>query len=458
MITAMMKTHYAQNMPLSDQANALQSQIEALQSLEHASAEKLRTYQAGALKALMRHAHRYSTFWRTRLNKAGFTDQSSVYKVLQGLEPLTRADIQQQFEALRAQPPEMARTRIRTATSSGSTGSPVTIEKDMVVYSLFYLANSWIESYWHRRDARQKIAVITMQMEETAHTSWGGAFDVLGYRGPSVTRGYMLGNADSHLDWLLQEKPAYLKCNASIAAELAERSLSRGDHLPLVQIMSQTERVQPKQRALCLAAFGAPIADRYSCEEAGWLAFECPTHHHLHALSGTVLMEILDNNNQPCPPGTVGRVLITSLHSFAMPLIRYELGDLAEWGPACGCGVTLPVIAKLHGRIRNRVQLPGGSSAMPFLGDDLGFISSIRQFRTLQHPDLSLELQVAVSKTLDLGEIEKIHKIYKANGLGALNLRITELPEIPWPAGRKREEFVSMLAPGSGNSSIDVQP
>lgn len=443
-----MKSHYAQNMPLSDQAPALQSQIELLQSLEYANVTQLHDYQANALGALMRHAHRYSPVWRTRLERAGFSASAQPLKVLHELLPLTRHDLQHHFEGLRAQPPAMSRARIRTATSSGSTGSPVSVEKDMPVYSLFYLANSWIESCWHRRDARQKIAVISMQMEETSQPSWGGAFDALGYRGPSVSRGYMLGNTASHLDWLLAEKPAYLKCAASIAAELAELALSRGNHLSLTQILSQSERVTPQQRALCLNAFGAPIADRYSCEEAGWLAFECPTHQHLHALSGTVLIEIVDDNNRPCPVGTAGRVLITSLHSFAMPLIRYELGDLAEWGPACGCGITLPVIAKLHGRIRNRVRMPDGSTVMPFLGDDLGLISAIRQFRTRQHPDLSLELEVTVARPLEPADIHEIHEIYRKNGLGQLTLRITEKSQIDWPAGQKREEFVSLVTTG----------
>jgi len=440
-----MMIHYTQNMPLSNQAPTLQSQIEVLQALEYANAVVVRCYQENALGKLMQHAHRYSSFWRARLDQAGFSVRTEATKVLSTLSPLTREDLQHHFEGMRAQPSEMSQSRIRTATSSGSTGSPVSVEKDMPVYSLLYLANSWIESYWHRRDARQKISVMTMQMEETSQSSWGGAFDALGYRGPSVSRGYMLGNTASHLDWLLTEKPAYLKCAASIAAELAELALCRGKRLSLTQIMSQSERVTPLQRTLCLKAFGAPIADRYSCEEAGWLAFECPTHQKLHALSGTVLMEIVDDNNNPCPTGTVGRVLITSLHSFAMPLIRYELGDLAEWGPACGCGVTLPVITKLHGRVRNRVRLTDGSSTMPFLGDDLGLISAIRQFRTLQHPDLSLELEVTASRPLCAEDIDKIHLIYRKNGLGQLTLRITEKSHIDWQPGQKREEFVSLI-------------
>src|SRR5690606_19383274 len=103
----------------------------------------------------------------------------------------------------------------------------------------------------------------------------------------------------------------------------------------------------------------------------------------------------------PCPPGQVGRVLVTALHSFAMPLIRYDIGDLASWGEPCGCGITLPVIEKLWGRTRHQVRLPdGGSLPMAFIGDELGLINAIREFRIYQYADNSLEIQVAVNSTL----------------------------------------------------------
>lgn len=363
-------------------------------------------------------------------------------QLLAAMPVLTREELQHNFEQLRARPPDMAASQIVTASSSGSTGSPVRVEKHEPVYKLFFAATSWIESRWHQRDPRQKIAVTLMNTGQSSGDTWGGAFQTMGYRGKAVSRGLMRGTVDEHLDWLLAEQPVYLKCTASVAAELADRALRRGDSLPLEQILSLSEPVSHQQRALVKQAFGATIADRYSCEEVGWLAIQCPSQHNLHVTSGTVLLEILDDNNQPCPPGVPGRVVVTSLHSFAMPMIRYELGDIAEWGSPCACGVTLPVIGALRGRIRRRVRFADGSTrVMPFLGDELGALPAIRQFRIIQQADLTLDLQVVTQPQLTDAELSEIRRIFRDNGLGALSLAITQVERIDWPAGRKRDEF-----------------
>jgi phenylacetate-coenzyme A ligase PaaK-like adenylate-forming protein len=69
--------------------------------------------------------------------------------------------------------------------------------------------------------------------------------------------------------------------------------------------------------------------------------------------SESVLLEIVDDAGRACAPGRAGRVVVTSLHNFATPLIRYELGDLAEFGAPCACGRSLPVISRVLGRSRS---------------------------------------------------------------------------------------------------------
>jgi phenylacetate-CoA ligase len=63
-----------------------------------------------------------------------------------------------------------------------------------------------------------------------------------------------------------------------------------------------------------------------------------------------IYAEILDDADRPCAPGEVGRVVVSTLHNYAMPLFRYDLGDLAEVGPPCECGRTLPVLNRIVGR------------------------------------------------------------------------------------------------------------
>lgn len=125
-----------------------------------------------------------------------------------------------------------------------------------------------------------------------------------------------------------------------------------------------------------------------------------------------------------------------------MPLIRYELGDLAEWGPPCSCGMTLPVIARLWGAHGNRstCRLVSGCSCR-ILGDELGLIEPIPGFRIRQYLCGELEIQAKTTCPLSTAEPQCVRDVFSANGMGALPLFVREVAQIDWPAGLKREEI-----------------
>jgi phenylacetate-CoA ligase len=75
-------------------------------------------------------------------------------------------------------------------------------------------------------------------------------------------------------------------------------------------------------------------------------------------------VEIVDDDNRAVAPGQEGRVLVTSMHSHAMPIIRYDIGDRAIAGARCDCGISLPVITQILGRQRSLIELPDGTSRL----------------------------------------------------------------------------------------------
>jgi len=98
------------------------------------------------------------------------------------------------------------------------------------------------------------------------------------------------------------------------------------------------------------------------------IAIQCSKEQHIHVLSFFVHIEIVDENNQPCKHGEVGRVLVTSLHNFAQPMIRYELGDLASFGPDCEHIPGLPVINPEVTRVRDSYITKDGRELFPRFG------------------------------------------------------------------------------------------
>ena len=416
-----------------------------LRAYEYLPAAEQAALQQQQLHSLLLHAHQYSPFWRQRLTVCGFDPRRVVPGFLQRLPILSRQDVQESFEALRARWPGLDDAGVSVTTTSGSTGQPVRVERANEIYTPLYEALLWNEVLWHGRDPTRKVAVLGAGLKDREQAAWGQFYALSGWHGACVVRKLDDRPMMSHLAWLVEQRPDYLKCSPFVASELAQLALNNGITLPLRQITSQSERVAPSQRRICQAAFGAKIVDRYSCEETGLIAIQCPEHDHLHVLNATVLLEIVGDDGRPCAPGQVGRVLLTSLYSFAMPIIRYDLGDLAEWGEPCPCGKTLPVIKRLWGRQRHQALLPTGALLpMPFLGDDLGKVQALREFKITQYQGGELDLQVKTSRPLTKAEHDELRGYFNSNALQGLPLFIREVDEIDWGLGWKREEFTRL--------------
>jgi len=147
---------------------------------------------------------------------------------------------------------------------------------------------------------------------------------------------------------------------------------------------------------------------------------------------------------RPCPVGVAGRVLVTNLHSFAMPIIRYDIGDIAEWGEECDCGIKLPVISRLWGRKRNLVKLPNGElRPMIFLGEDVAKIQVIKEYRVIQFKSGEIYFFVRAERPLTASEVAKLTSLV-VNYYTQLMVNVCEVSAIDWGTGLKREEFVRL--------------
>ena len=147
-----------------------------------------------------------------------------------------------------------------------------------------------------------------------------------------------------------------------------------------------------------------PVHDNYTSREVGYMALQCPEHDHYHVQSEGVYLEILDESGRQCRAGEVGRVVVTPLHNFAMPLIRYDVGDYAEVGEPCPCGRGLPVLTRILGRQQDVLTLPTGEQRWTLLGssDVKAFMemAPIRQYQFAHVARDTIEVRLAVFRDL----------------------------------------------------------
>jgi phenylacetate-CoA ligase len=255
---------------------------------------------------------------------------------------------------------------------------------------------------------------------------------------------------DEQLEWLQHEQPDYLITFPSNLVALAKFCQERGAALPnLKQIMTVGETVTQTVRRAAREAWNLPVKDSYSSEEAGYLTMQCPDHEVYHVQSENVLLEVVDDDGRPCGPGEIGRVLVTSLHNFATPLIRYEVGDYAEVGAPCACGRGLPVITRIVGRQRNRLVLPDGSSVFPYLGDHEDYIAitkSIKRFQLIQRSLDELENRLVVSEPLTAEQEARMRALMQRSLGHPYRITFTYHDDIPPSPRGKFEEFISEVA------------
>lgn len=338
------------------------------------SAEKITELQFDQANLLLAHAARTVPFYSQSLSKLLADHRGKIDRYSwQQIPVLERNALQQAGSALVSTsiPPE--HQPVSKGLTSGSTGRPVEVHSTPIT-QLFWLACTLRDHLWHQRDLSAKLAVIrffekaAIGLEKAVSSDqWGAATTMYQHQGKSV----MLDIRNSIKDqvaWLKKEQPAYLLSYPSNLEALAEYCISNGVSLhSLKQVRTLGEKLSAKLRLFCKTAWDVDVVDVYSAEEIGYIALQCPTGRHYHVQSEHVLLEVLGDDGEPCRPGEVGRVVITSLSNFAKPLIRYAIGDYAEVGHPCSCGRGLPTIKSIVGRARNMFQRPDGSKFWPVI-------------------------------------------------------------------------------------------
>ena len=132
------------------------------------------------------------------------------------------------------------------------------------------------------------------------------------------------------------------------------------NELNLKAVICTAEKMYPHHRELFDQVFKCPVVDEYGSAENGIIAFQC-RHGNMHLMADHLCVEFLDENDRPVPPGTPGRIVTTDLSTRAMPLIRYDTGDIGKPSDRqCGCGINLPLMEIVEGRKEDFIRTIDG--------------------------------------------------------------------------------------------------
>jgi phenylacetate-CoA ligase len=202
---------------------------------------------------------------------------------------------------------------------------------------------------------------------------WGAPKDIQNTRTIDKIRNYLLRtlninafnltdeNMKNYVHVLNKFKPKLINTYASVIFLFSEYLKNEGiDFIKPNAILTTADMLYQHQRKTIEDIFDCDVFDYYSGRDTTLVAAECSEHIGYHLSIENAVVEFIQENEH-VSPGETGKIIITDLCNYAMPFIRYEIGDLGTPSDEiCSCGRNLPIMKSLEGRIFDFIITPDG--------------------------------------------------------------------------------------------------
>ena len=344
--------------------------------IEFQSIEEIRLLQENLLSQQLAYVSQYSPYYK-RVFAASGVDVSTIKSIddLQQLPFTEKKDLQLYNEEFLCVPKEEI---VDYITTSGTLGDPVTFgctERDLQRLA-YNERKSFACADMKKGDILQLMTTMDKRfMAGLAY--WLGIRDL----GASIVR---VGNGIPELQWdtIMRIKPSAIMCVPSFILRLidyAEANNIDYHNSSIKKIIGIGEGLRDQNFELNL--LGKKIHEKwpevqlfatYSSTEMSATFSECIHGCGGHVHPELIIVEIIDDNNQPVEDGNVGEVVITTLGVEGMPLIRFRTGDIAaKITDQCKCGRNSYRLTPLVGRKNNMLKLKGTTIYPPAINDVL---------------------------------------------------------------------------------------
>ncbi len=417
--------------------------LEKTQWLPRAERDEL---QLASLRALLEHAGRNVPYWRELFRKVGF-DPRQVRSAadLGALPVLTRETVQERLDDL-IDPTHRGRNILKG--TSGTSGVPLKFEH-------CNRSEAWRQAVRLRGYgwAGYRLGMPTVHY-------WGAGAVMPGGMAERKMRLDRTLRREVYVDAVRQDEVslreaadlisrirphailAYTQALASFARWVVDHGLR---NWPDVNVVCCAEALMPRDRESLERAFGPGVFETYGSRETMLVAAECEAHDGLHLSEENVLVEILGEGGEPVAAGTPGDVIVTDLHNYGMPFIRYANGDVATMAAetACSCGRTLRKLARVEGRRMDTLRDANGDPVPGMLFASLLQLEAgmLRAFQVVQKLSGAVELKIVRGREWNderfTSAVRRLRSYFKG-----LPMEVTFCDEIPASKSGKRRPIV----------------
>lgn len=382
--------------------------------------ERLLALQRRQLRELVSHAVAASPYYRETLGR------DAVGASLEELPTLPKATFVDQFDRIVTDP------RVTLGEVEAHLAGPAAAEHFLGEYRVFATSGTsglrgvvvyieWEFNYWVavslRLFARIGITpgtrLVAIGAPEPLHIT-RQLFAAFRSGRPGTPELSVVTPIDEMVDALNAYRPEVLITYASVAGLLAQEQLEGRLDIEPHGVGVGSEVLTEESHRRIVEAWGVCPTQVYATTETLYLASSTPPHPDLRIYEDLAVVEVVDEHNEPVPPGTPGfKVLVTNLVNHTQPLIRYELSDsvvLAN-GPD-PAGLAFRRIARIDGRSDDVVRLPGiagGDVAVhpyrlraPFAG-----LGDVRQYQIVHDPE-GLHVRIVLRPSAPTGTTDRV--------------------------------------------------
>jgi phenylacetate-CoA ligase len=403
-------------------------------------------WQHKQLQNLLQHAAQKSAFWRKRIGSAKIKDIG-----LSDLPILTRSEVVKQVETEGSLLPADGPIGTTKLATSGSSGAPVRFFVSEM-NGEYNTVRSLAQYFMDGRDL-----TLNRTHVKRAPQRIEGGFSVKkadGWLGP-LSSVFKCGNGKDiqhhHLnrDLLLKELAkdpiGYLVTPPSIIEALFyDRDLSFLAENGTQMLIPIDEEADQGLRDK-FADAGIPVRAVYSSQEAGYIAAECKDcPGAFHIAQSNAIIEI-DNDDAVVVGGKrLGRVLVTHLHSYATPFVRYDIGDFADLSDLCECGHDGPVLKNIYGR-KKRLLKHADGSVTPFSVVARNILQVVKcdEYRIRQTSLNTIDVDIAGTGQLSSDQVAWLTSVVKDRAGEDFQVRINTVQNIDWGNDIKKLGFRS---------------
>ena len=398
--------------------------------------EVIEAFQAQRLERLLQHAYQTTPYYREFLRPP--------HSDISRIPTLEKQDIREQLDRLYSTA-FTRKQRIRNATG-GSTGTPLTFYQDRNYWNQRNLSVYYFDQWagWNFGEPQLIVWGALADLGKDSHWKhqlnnfWRNQYWLNGFRLTDIAMSAAFKKMNQCQPQTILAYPSSLYQFAKFIFENGLTPLCK-----LKGIIASAEMLHPHYRTLAEYVFKTKIYNRYGSREVGLIAMEC-AEGRMHINCRDLYLEI----ESPDPYTEPGEILITQLNNYAMPFIRYRIGDVGLLSDEmCPCGNALPVLAELLGRTtatfraRSGTLIHGGYFTQQFYD-----IDGVTQFQIIQESRKHCVLKVVTDeKWTEATRRFLVQSIQDALGMTVV-VTVEVVDEIPLPPSGKREYTISKVS------------